>query len=190
MEILLNNLTVNDTELQYLLHSNAKSITLKGQCYFNRNRGAILIKIGSNPTMLIFSEARVKFTSNYIGRRFEGLSSVLVADGSSINFNTSHVVFENNYGQNCGGIAATNRTKISFSNSIVDFIGNRGEHGGAMSFYSMSVLSLRGRKSDNLTITFSKNKASTEAEQYLWMITAMYMLTSYKNQLLTFVQVA
>ena len=46
MEILLNNLTVNDTELQYLLHSNAKSITLKGQCYFNRNRGAILIKIG------------------------------------------------------------------------------------------------------------------------------------------------
>ena len=132
----------------------------------------------------------MKFTSNYIGRHFEGLSSVLVADGSSIIFNTSHVVFENNYGQNCGGIAATNRTKISFSNSIVDFIGNRGEHGGAMSFCSMSVLSLRGRKSDNLTITFSKNKASIEAEQYLWMITAMYMLTSYKNQLLTFVQVA
>ena len=159
--VVMNNVTVNDTESQYLVYSNMNGgkLSLKGQCCFSNNRGAIM---ATGPHhILVFSEARVKFINNNIGKSLEALSSIIIAVNTRVTFDNSHVIFKHNYGSNCGGIAAINQAIITFKNSKVDFLGNRGEQGGAMSFYSMSILSLNDHtKLNTSSITFFNNRAS------------------------------
>ena len=161
--LILDNITIQDSGSQYLILSLTQLITtLKGHCYFIRNRGTIFI--GSNYGILTFSEASVEFVENKIGKSFGIPSSLIVVDGGNIAFKNSHVIFRKNYGEDCGGIMAINDAELCFKDSTAEFIDNYGYHGGAMAFYSMSVLSLQGCKSDNnynnrSTITFINNKA-------------------------------
>ena len=161
--LILDNITIEDSGSPYLILSLAQLIiTLKGHCYFIRNRGTIFIS--SNYSILTFSEANVEFIDNSIGRYFETPSSLIVIDGGCVAFKNSYVSFRKNYGENCGGITAINDAEVCFKDSNAEFVDNRGYHGGAMSFYSMSILSLQGCKLDNhynnlSTITFVNNRA-------------------------------
>ena len=160
--LILDNVTIKDSRSQYLIHSLMQLIIIKGHCYFVRNRGTIAIS--SNYSMLIFSEAKAEFIDNRIGKYFESPSSVIVVDGGTIALKNSRVIFRSNFGENCGGITAINDATVCFKNSNADFVDNYGGYGGAMSFYSMSVLSLGGCMSDNYynnqsNITFTNNRA-------------------------------
>ena len=160
--LILDNITIEDSS-SYLILSLVQLITtLKGHCYFIRNRGPILIS--SNYSILSFSEANVEFVSNSIGKYFETPSSLIVVDGGHVCFKSSYVIFRNNHGEHCGGITAINDAEVCFIDSTAEFIDNYGNRGGAMSFYSMSTLSLQGcmfnDHYNNLsTITFINNKA-------------------------------
>ena len=139
--------------------------TLKSHCYFIRNRGTIFIS--SSSSTLTFSKANVEFIENRIGKYFEIPSAVVIVDGGTVAFKNSHVIFRSNYGEDCGGIMAIDNAEVCFKDSSAEFVDNYGYHGGAMAFYSMSVLSLQGCKSDNnynnrSTINFTNNRAYYE----------------------------
>ena len=153
----LTNLTMKSTSSAVLLHSVEKnSIFLQGHCRFYDNRGAVLI---TSKSELVFIGAKVEFIKNYVEReKLENPGAVIAIENSIAIFNDSHVRFEKNYGQNCGGIAATNEAVISFSNSTIEFTGNNGSWGGAMSLYSRSKL-INGGNASNSTLTFTRNKA-------------------------------
>ena len=158
MNIVINNTNFGAITSRYIIHSTAKSLTLKGQCYFYRNRGVVLIKSDQNNiAVLSISQATVGFIDSTVGKLFETLSSMMVADSSKIDFINSNITFKNNHGKDCGGIAATNKAVISFQNSNIEFVNNYGEQGGAMALYSMSVLAFRGQ--NNSTIIFANNTA-------------------------------
>ncbi len=164
--LILDNITIKDTGSQYLILSLTQLITtLRGHCYFIRNRGTIFIS--SNHSILAFSEAKVEFTDNRIGQYFEIPSSLVVTDGGIVAFKNSLVVFRKNYGEDCGGIVAMNGAEVCFKDSTAEFIDNYGYHGGAMAFYSLSLLSLQGCKLENnynnrSIVTFVNNKAYFE----------------------------
>ena len=163
--IQLINLTVRSTTSAMLLHSVEKnSIFLQGHCHFYDNRGAILI---ASKSELVFQWANVEFIENYVDReKLENPGAVIAAEDSRILFNDSHVTFERNHGQICGGIAATNEAIIAFSNSRVEFINNNGSWGGAMSLYSRSKLISEGN-AFNSTVTFIRNKAQRGGAIYV-----------------------
>ena len=97
VQIIMNNVTINDTESRYLVYSDGTYfITLKGQCLFSNNRGIII----ATRSQLLFLEAKIKFINNNIGKSFETLSAIIVAVSTRIIFDNSHVIFENNYGNN------------------------------------------------------------------------------------------
>lgn len=162
----LDNITIEDTGSQYLIFSLMQLITtLKGHCYFVRNRGTIFIS--SSSSILTFSKANVEFIENKIGKYFEIPSAVIIVDGGSVAFKDSYVIFRSNYGEDCGGIMARNNAEICFKDSTAEFVENYGYHGGAMAFYSLSDLSLQGCKSDNnynnqSSINFTNNRAYFE----------------------------
>ena len=153
----LTNLTMKSTSSVMLLHSVEKNfIFLQGHCRFYDNSGAVLI---ASKSELVFVGAKVEFIKNYVEReKLENPGAMIAIENSIAIFNDSHVRFEKNYGQNCGGIAATNEAVISFSNSTVEFTDNNGSWGGAMSLYSRSKL-INGGNTLNSTLTFTRNKA-------------------------------
>ena len=161
--LILDNITIKDTESQYSILSLSQLITtIKGNCYFIHNKGTIF-----NYGILSFSEAKIEFINNRIGRYFESPSSLIVVDGGVIAFKNSLAIFRENYGEDCGGIMAINDAEVCFKDSTAEFVDNYGYHGGAMAFYSLSVLSLQGCKSDNhynnqSIVTFINNRAYFE----------------------------
>ena len=161
----LTNLTVKSTSSAMLLHSVEKNtLFLRGNCRFYSNRGAILI---GSKSKLVFVGAKVEFIENYIDReRLESPGAVIAAEDSTTLFNNSHVRFERNLGQTCGGIAVTNEAIISFSSSKIEFIENNGSWGGAMSLYSRSILISEG-DTFNSTLTFTRNKAQRGGAIYI-----------------------
>lgn len=163
--LIMNSVTINDTKSQYLVNTDSGNVTFKGHCQFSNNRGAIM---ATNPLpihkyiIILFSEANIKFIGNSIGKTSEALSAMIVADNATVTVNNSHIMFKNNYGSDCGGIATTNRAEVSLQNSKVTFFGNYGEQGGAMSFYSMSVLSINDSAELSTSVSsiyFSNNRA-------------------------------
>ena len=99
---------------------------------------------------LLFTNSTVKFTGN-IG---EQGGAIALYSASAI-FNNSYAIFENNHGKLCGGIMVTNGASLLFTNSTANFTGNSAEQGGAISLYSMSLLTFIS----DVHIMFSSNRA-------------------------------
>ena len=129
----------------------------------------ISIELSKNGgSAIVGSESKLNFTltnltiiSNtaYGSDIYVAKSTILVTNDSLITFHDSNVNFISNQGQQCGGIMASNGSRIAFvNNSKAFFIRNLGELGGAISLSSMSVLQFDHRKS-NTTLTFIDNEA-------------------------------
>ena len=126
----------------------------QGHCHFYYNKGSAVV---SSNSRLKFHKVKIELKHNVIdtNHRHEISSTVIFANSSSVVFDSCFINFESNYGQQCGGIMATNKTTVSFKyNSKANFTGNYGEQGGAISLDSMSVLIV-----SNIKLTFLSNKA-------------------------------
>lgn len=117
--------------------------------------------IVSSTSELFFTKTEVLINNNtvYGSDVFVIMSTVVIANSSSVTFNNCTIHFVSNQGQQCGGIVATKNSIVSFvNNSKVLFFGNLGELGGAISLSFMSVLQF-DYGSSNITLTFYKNEA-------------------------------
>ena len=126
--------------------------------HLSKNKGSAIM---GSKSKLNFTNTELTIINNtaHGSDIFIAKSTFLVANGSSITFNDSNVMFISNQGQQCGGIMATNGSRIVFvNNSKALFIRNSGELGGAISLSSMSILQFDHGKS-NVTLIFVDNEA-------------------------------
>ena len=151
LDVSLDNVLVSGCQSQRVIKLyNSSTLNMKGHNYFYNNTGAIDI---IESTLHIF-EATVKFFNNSVVG-----NSILFAKDSFIKTTHSHIIFENNKGQSCGGISAM-RTKVSLIDTTVDFIGNYGQTSGAIMLYSQSHLSFSCTKSKICYRRFYNNNGS------------------------------
>ena len=136
------------------------ALSQEDYCFFYKNNGSTFL---SSDSKTVFDGLKIEFINNtaYISEELfiSGTSTAILANSSSVVFKDSLLSFENNRGQQTGGIMATNESIVSFvKNTEASFISNFGEEGGAISLNSMSVLTIDSTTS-NITLTFTMNKA-------------------------------
>ena len=165
--ITLADIMISDNDSPYVIHAvNSHKITIKGHCHFHRNKGTIAAE-GSS---LTFHKTDTEFINNTIfelsGYTVPGTTVFL--DHSILTFEYSHVLFKANYGQHSGGITAKRQTLIVFKyGSVIDFIENRGDKGGAISLYGESLMEFYDDGKSNLTLNFVHNEAQTGGAVYI-----------------------
>ena len=151
---ILRDMTFNTTRSQTVFLSSASSLHLQGNWYFYHNKGGVAITSNSDSN---FSKSIVKFVGNNIQGNVEFDSIIVINSRSTLNFKDSHVFFERNQGNLCGGLMVKGESSIHINDySTANFIGNRGTLGGAISLYSLSVLKV---SSVNVTLWFTSNEA-------------------------------
>ena len=164
IDITLEDVTISDNDSPHIMYANGSDVTITGQCHFYRNKGIIV----TWNSLTTFYKAKVEFTNNTVFSN-RGLAGALIYPlRSTIYFQNSHVIFATNYGQQCGGILATAQSELHFTRgSTVEFIGNHGEKGGALSLYQESTLNFHDDSNFNLTLNFLKNKAKRGGAIYV-----------------------
>ena len=128
----LQDIQVSGSTSSSIIEVTKFSVILEGTIVFRHNTGTLILHLGSN---LIINGANVTFFSN------KQAATILLVSNSIVNINhESRVVFQDNHGQNCGGITLMNSSLVLFGNSTVDFINNVGNKGGALSLYRGYVI--------------------------------------------------
>ena len=139
--IILREITVADNESPVLMQvSQAKYIEIDGKLFFYRNKGVSIV----NESTVAISRVMLQFINNTVVNTKDIPGTILFIRNSSFQIFDSTLYFGNNHGQLCGGIIATDKTTLMFTFfSRVDFIGNTGEKGGALSLYKESTIQLQ-----------------------------------------------
>ena len=148
--ITLCNVTVINSHIRvYIQHSN---VHLMGDFMYHKNSGAV--QITEQTSVSVHRNSNISFKHNYI----HNSESPFYCTNSEITvlFN-SFVTFENNTGQQCGGITLIHSFLKFMGSSHVDFLDNNGRRGGAMALYQESQIVF----SKGVTnLTFIRNDAS------------------------------
>lgn len=153
----LKNIKMISNPAQFLMNIEDCKVTLKGRNFFSSNSGALVVGVGGT---LDIEKAIVQFVNNTIQSAF-GLPGVpLCIAGGTVIFDSSFVTFQNNSGEDCGGIIA-HRSTIECINARIDFIANKGVDGGAMALYKESSLLFLLREEGAL-INFINNVADRQ----------------------------
>lgn len=153
----LRDIQVSGSTSSSIIQVTKFSVILEGTIVFHHNTGTLILNSSSN---LIINGANVTLFSN--GQA----DTILLVSNSIVNIkHESRVVFQDNHGQNCGGITLMKSSLVFLGSSTVDFINNVGNKGGALSLYRGSVIrfaTLEGNTvCDSVTIklTFMFNSA-------------------------------
>ena len=162
--ITLQDITVTDNESPLVMHvSQAKHVTFRGMSYFLRNKGVSII----NGSKVEFSGAKVHFINNTVLSKTDIPGTTMFIRNSSIVVLWSTLNFIGNYGQSCGGIIASDKTVLIFSQfTNVMFIRNTGDKGGALSLYKESTIQLFSPEV-HINITFHNNTANKGGAIYV-----------------------
>ena len=107
---------------------------------------------------LSFSKSEVHFIDNVVDHNVV-LGTPIYAKNSVITFKNSSVLFNQNQGPLCGGIAAESTRMYFLSDVKIKFYANSGLKGGALSLYSGSRLVFNASQSNSTTIEFENNRA-------------------------------
>ena len=119
-----------------------------------------------NGSDLFFIDTVVEIANNSVTGVNDIPGSVL---NSYVEIRRSDLYFMNNHGQLCGGITATDGTKILVTFiSRIDFIRNSGIKGGALSLYKQSVLEMI---SQGVCLNFHYNTATMGGGIYIEDVT-------------------
>ena len=127
-----------------------------GKNKFHCNQGVMYLV----HSKLNFFNSTVEFINTTVAK---GKAAPLVADGSTVVFRDSYVVFKTNHGLICGGIIGTGDSVLRFEdNSTVHFERSEGDRGGALSLNRQSILQFYTSASDlAIRISFVSNEAQT-----------------------------
>ena len=161
-KVFLREIQVTDNESPILMQvSQAKHIGIDGKLFLHRNKGVSIV----NESTVEISRTMLQFINNTVVNSKDIPGTILFIRNSSFQVFGSTLYFGNNRGQLCGGITATDRTRLIFKFfSRVDFIGNTGEKGGALSLYKESSLQLESHK---VSINFYNNTATKGGGVYI-----------------------
>ena len=153
----LKSIKMISNPAQFLMNIEDCKVTLKGRNLFSNNSGALIVGVDGT---LDVENAKVQFVNNTVRSAF-GLPGVpLCVAGGTVIFDNSFVTFQNNSGEDCGGIV-THRSTIEYINSRIDFIANKGVDGGAMALYKESSLLFLVR-TEGAIINFIDNVADRQ----------------------------
>ena len=139
------------------------SVILEGIIIFHDNAGTSILNLGSN---LIINGANVTLINNHAFNgnrpRSKHAGTILLVSNSIVSINHGgKVLFQDNYGQTCGGITLIYSGRLLlFGNSTIDFINNIGDKGGVLSLYresSIRFATLEGNIIPNSVSTISLN---------------------------------
>ena len=156
MMVSITNLIIKDSESNVVVHFDKPDAMVNGQFKLHNNTGVALLLSSSK---FHFCDTNVDISFNHANVREGSNSIIMLADKSHIVFKNSDIFFGNNSGLMCGGITAKSESKLIFTEKVrVNFTGNRGEQGGAISLYSESSLLFENLTSDSY-LNFSYNKA-------------------------------
>ena len=162
-KISLREITVTDNELPVLMQvSQAKHIGIDGKFnFFHRNKGVSII----NDSAVELTYTMLQFINNTVASSKDIPGTILFIRNSSFQVFDSTLYFRNNHGQLCGGITAIGESNLIFKiSSRIDFIGNAGEKGGALSLYKESTMLLQSNK---VYINFHNNTATKGGGVYV-----------------------
>ena len=110
-KVVFNSVHVISSLTRYLIHSSMTSFVFNWHCYFINNTGSVSIEQAT----LNMTNAILMFMNNSVQT-----ISPLFALCSTFYFEKSHITFEDNYGQWCGGIVANN-SLLTFNDTITIF---------------------------------------------------------------------
>ena len=158
-EIIMSNVSFLEN---YDIVFTSVMIRIKGSFRFERNFNGItimsdLLKWNRGSKIIITENTRAVFKNNILSNN-SGSSSVIHVTSSTFDiFNNTYVLFEGNFGMQCGGILLENST-MNFhpGKSLVLLLNNEGNKGGAMAFYATSQIVLI---CSNTEINFINNHA-------------------------------
>ena len=160
--IILDSINVTDNELPFLMSENGVQVVIRGHSTFYRNRDFILLL---KDCEIIFSRAQVEFLNGTVNASAVHGAPINVKQ-STVLFEESIVLFKQNQGQLCGGIAAES-TQIYFKDNVtITFHNNSGLNGGALSLYTESRLHFNATNS-NITLCFQNNAAQIGGAIYV-----------------------
>ena len=165
VSVTLNEVNVSDNYSPLLRSQNVDlSVTLIGRNSFHHNKNFLLHLWNSK---INFTRAVVHFTNNTVNAIYTvELGTPIYVKHSVIAFKDSNLVFSQNHGPLCGGIAAE-ATQILFKDDVtVNFSNNRGLKGGALSLYAGSRLTFNASKY-NVTLLFVNNTAQIGGAIYV-----------------------
>ena len=129
-------------------------IVFEGQINFHSNRNFTLYVEDSS---VHFTEAQVNFSYTTVNIGSNG--APIYAKNSSVTFEESKVVFMRNTGTLCGGIRASDNTKIIFKDNVhISFLNNSGSRGGALSLYTNSRVVFNATMV-GVNVNFTENRA-------------------------------
>ena len=161
-KIILKEIALLDNESPVLMHaSQVRSVIFEGNCFIHRNKGVSII----NGSEVFFTDTVVEIANNSVTGVNDIPGSIFFIVNSYVEIRRSDLYFMNNHGQLCGGITATDGTKILVTFiSRIDFIRNSGIKGGALSLYKQSVLEMI---SQGVCMNFHYNTATMGGGIYI-----------------------
>ena len=137
-------------------------VLINGSNIFSRNEDFIFYL---ETATLKFSKSQVHFIDNIVGSNVVQ-GTPIYAKSSTISFENSNILFSQNQGQLCGGIAAESSRIYFYDDVNIKFYSNGGLKGGALSLYSNSMLIFYATQS-NITIEFQNNNAQVGGAIYV-----------------------
>ena len=137
--VTLRNVRICENKSPYLMYADNTIVILEGYCVFCNNAGTLSLNSVSE---LILNNATAEFFDNHVLSKNGHPGTTLLVSKSNVFIKHSHVLFEGNYGEHCGGIIFINSVLLLSGESIANFVRNYGHKGGALSLYENSTLRL------------------------------------------------
>ena len=132
-------------------------VLLNGKNLFYNNSGALTVGVDGT---LDIDNAKMHFVNNTVQSALGLLGTPLCAVGGKVILKNSFIVFQNNSGEDCGGIVA-HRSTIECTHAMINFIANKGIDGGAVAMYKESRL-LFPVRNEGAIIKFVDNVADRQ----------------------------
>ena len=153
--VLVTNLTIMHDLGSDVFNAIESNVTLGGISKFQDNQGGLVL---NRSTLVIDLHSDVKFKNNTIIRERDPFySSTLHAEEASIVVHTGcTILFEQNFGQICGGMTMVGSTLNFTGISLLEFSNNEGTNGGAMALYDGSLMTF---EESATTLRFLDNRA-------------------------------
>ena len=160
---MLRDVQISESISSSIIEVTKFSVILEGTIIVQNNAGTLILNLRSN---LIINGAYVVFSNNQASNNNRHAGTILLASESVVSVkHRSRVVFQDNRGENCGGITLMNSGLVFIGDSTINFINNAGNKGGALSLYRDSIIRFATKEYNTIqdSVTIKLNFVSNSA---------------------------